>query len=60
MDYFSRFQAVLGNAIARQAVLGMGKAPSGAWVAFGFPSSTWEPEEKVLGGTGILPVRQTG
>jgi hypothetical protein len=61
MDYFPRSQAVLGNGvIARQAELGMGKAPSGAWVASGFPSATWEPEDKNLGGTGILPVWQTG
>jgi hypothetical protein len=34
--------------IARQAVLGIGKAPSPAWVAIGFPSSTWEPEDKTM------------
>jgi hypothetical protein len=50
MDYFPRSQAVLG----------MGKAPSSAWVAIGFPSATWEPEDKVLGGTGILLVPRTG
>jgi hypothetical protein len=31
--------------IARQAVLGIGKVPSSAWVAIGFPSATWEPED---------------
>jgi hypothetical protein len=33
--------------IARQATLGIGKAPSAAWVAIGFPSATWEPEDKI-------------
>jgi hypothetical protein len=39
----SRPQAWLGDAIARQVLLGCGKASSEAWLILRFPSSAWEP-----------------